>query len=564
MALSTQDIKHFTATLDLLKAFAKQESRTAHETPEERSRAKARARRDTDFYDARYFSKWNKTGDGRTTKMPPKLRECYDYMLADMHAQAVADMSRGLGKSATLSLKLPIHLAIKGEPMVCVIYSNTIGSGVKLGNRIRKFFENNQDFKRDWGEPRSPNLPWTEEHFETRQGWAFFVFSAQTSPRGISMDEVRPTLIIIDDLETDATVASAEQTQKRYNAVWGQLYASRNTDPTYPARVMWVGNSLSPGSACAMTKQRAKVKTFHAPIYTKDPDTGTITTAHPERMPVDWVINDLKQDVLSGAEGGGMLQWLREYMCEEVWAGLDFTADKIQYRPEWALEEYDYLIARADPAYSNKGGGDYHTWILGGMRGKSATSFEVDVLDVFMTNAENAQTKHALWYIALQKEVPGFEFGAPMPREQFQRTTKLWENVGEQRKILDEVYAPLCEQYNADLDIQMDPRNIQMTKKEERIVLTLTPMFENLGKPQPRIYFSDKLRNNESCDRLVKQLLEFDRNKTRQRDDGPDALEGLIYYAKKLAGYDSYTPASTRAPRKRGRQSRGRKSRRAL
>src|SRR4051812_46731772 len=82
----------------------------------------------------------------------------------------------------------------------------------------RANLEANQRLINDYGEQQTFS-GWKEQEFVTRDKKAFRAVGAEQSPRGSKVDEVRPNIIVFDDLDDDEVCRNADRVKTRWEWV---------------------------------------------------------------------------------------------------------------------------------------------------------------------------------------------------------------------------------------------------------------------------------------------------------------------------------------------------------
>ncbi len=104
-----------------------------------------------------------------------------------------------------------------GRPPFIVIVSNSADKARDRVLDVRDELMTNDALRRDYGPadpPRGADQKWTEKDFTTRDGVRVRAAGASTSVRGFLRGGRRPSLIIVDDVETDEGVLRWEQREK--------------------------------------------------------------------------------------------------------------------------------------------------------------------------------------------------------------------------------------------------------------------------------------------------------------------------------------------------------------
>ena len=112
--------------------------------------------------------------------------------------------------------------------------------------------ERNARIINDYGEQRLLGS-WTSTEFITAKGVAFRAIGADQSPRGSRNEEIRPDIIIFDDLDTDQDCLNPDIIKKRWDWVEQAVIPTRSISGKL--LVMWCGNIISE-DCCVLRAQK--------------------------------------------------------------------------------------------------------------------------------------------------------------------------------------------------------------------------------------------------------------------------------------------------------------------
>lgn len=113
---------------------------------------------------------------------------------------------RAHGKSSIYARLLPLYCLLYNISPLTVLIGNTYEAGKRLLKNIKNICESNEAIIEDFGDMRGEQ--WGLERLESKEGAAIQSFGIETgSIRGISNPQ-RPRLIILDDIDDDASVRS--------------------------------------------------------------------------------------------------------------------------------------------------------------------------------------------------------------------------------------------------------------------------------------------------------------------------------------------------------------------
>lgn len=125
---------------------------------------------------------------------------------------------RGNAKSSIVSLIYPIWGACYGYEKIIAIMSNTVGQAETFLSNIKHEFSSNLALRRDFPDVCTPPNPrWKADEIITRNGVNIRISSVKRGVRGMRFKADRPTLIIVDDVESTDAVKTREGREKLYD-----------------------------------------------------------------------------------------------------------------------------------------------------------------------------------------------------------------------------------------------------------------------------------------------------------------------------------------------------------
>jgi hypothetical protein len=160
----------------------------------------------------------------------------------------VAAAPRGFGKSTIISLIIVIWALCCEHKQFIVIFANTDDQAELLGTNIKREFEENEVLRCYFGDMMGlqRKLKWTLRDFVIVKQNGFVgrvkVRGTGASVRGIRDKNVRPDLVIGDDLENDEDVLNEDTRNKLYQNWWSGAILNM-LDPIHGA-VLVVGTIL--------------------------------------------------------------------------------------------------------------------------------------------------------------------------------------------------------------------------------------------------------------------------------------------------------------------------------
>lgn len=134
----------------------------------------------------------------------------------NLHNKFVRAAPRGHGKSRIISVVFPIWLIVFGYRKNILIISDTFEQAKEFIQTIKDELEDNERLKKDFGLLKGDKT-WASDKIITRNNIQVFAKSSGQSLRGSSYNNVRPEVVILDDLENDEAVETENQRKKLYD-----------------------------------------------------------------------------------------------------------------------------------------------------------------------------------------------------------------------------------------------------------------------------------------------------------------------------------------------------------
>lgn len=211
---------------------------------------------------------------------------------------------RDAGKSTWLFKILPLWAAAHGHVKFVAAFADSGPQAKKHLSSFKRELEMNPLLNEDYPELCQPmkrrgnvNVSDTQDLYQAKSGFVFAASGADTSVLGMKVEDQRPDLIILDDLEPDEASYSDYQAGQRLSTL---------TDAILPlnirARVVLSGTVTMPGSithqliksisnkeeepAEWIVTEKFKVHHYKPIISNED---GTERSLWPEKWPMDWL-----------------------------------------------------------------------------------------------------------------------------------------------------------------------------------------------------------------------------------------------------------------------------------
>lgn len=245
---------------------------------------------------------------------------------------------RGSGKSTILSLSYPLWalLGVKKKRFILIL-SQTQYQAQLLLQHIKSELEQNELLKKDFGPFISRNTPWSSDTIVLpRFNAKIMAASTEQSVRGIRHGEIRPDLIICDDIEDLNSVKTMESRKKTFRWLTSEIVPAGDLN----TQMVILGNLLHQDSLL-----------MHLEDLIKADEIDGIVKRYPiiENQKPIWSSKfpDMASIVKEQRKIANKIDWNREYELKIVpEEGQIITHENIQYYeiiPEvYEPEKYDY------------------------------------------------------------------------------------------------------------------------------------------------------------------------------------------------------------------------------
>lgn len=402
-------------------------------------------------------------------------------LLKKMEWYEVRAWSRELAKS-TRSMMEILYLCLSGKKKNVLLVSSSYGNAERLLLPFKGSLELNPRIINDYGIQEKLGS-WEAGEFITRKNVAFRAIGAGQNPRGTKNDEIRPDLILIDDIDTDEDCRNPEIVTKKWRWLEKALLATRSI--SRPLTVLFNGNIIAP--FCCVTEA------------IKHADHTDVINIRDKKGISSWLEKNTEamiDRVLSKISYAAQQQ---EYFNNPVREGTVFK--EMAFKHAMPLRAYTYLVCYTDPSFKDSKKNDFKATVL---VGKWRDEFHV--IKCFLQQTTTA--KMIDWHYQMMELVgdrPCYYY---------------MEEVFLQDLIIHEFYR-VAETREKTIPIMGDKRS--KSDKFTRIESLLEPLHRN-GK----LYLNEREKDNPSMLSLKDQFEALGPG-SRAHDDGPDAVEGAVW-----------------------------------
>lgn len=399
--------------------------------------------------------------------------------------------SRELAKSTrtmmeVLYLTLVGHATIENGELIrnrkryVLLVSNSLDNAIRLLMPYKANLDYNNRLIQDYGQQENIGS-WQAGEFTTQSGVAFRAIGAGQSPRGTRNEEVRPDIILFDDVDTDADCLNQELVSKRWR--WIEEAAIGTRSISAPTTIIFCGNRI----AADCTIQRATHMADHVEQVNIRDENGVST----------WPQKNTEVDIDRVLMQKSYAAQQKEYFNNPLSEGAVFK--QLAYKPAKPLGEYEMLVCYTDPSYKDTS--DYKATVLVGR-----WQHEYHIIKCFLEQTTTAQMIQ--WHYQVMDQVEG------------QNCYFYMEEVFMQDVIRKEVYEA-GRRTGRHIPIKGDTR--KKPDKFMRIESLLEPLHRNGD-----LYFNEAEKDNPHMRRMAEQFIAFAPG-SRAHDDGPDAVEGAVW-----------------------------------
>lgn len=392
----------------------------------------------------------------------------------------------------TLSSSSPLSPDSALSKRYVLLISNSLDNATRLLMPYKANLELNARIIRDYGIQETAGK-WQAEEFTTQCGVAFRALGAGQSPRGSRNEEVRPDIIIFDDIDTDADCLNPGIIAKKWR--WIEEAAISTRSVSQATTIIFCGNRIA--ADCCI--ERATHIADHVDeVNIRDEDGHSTWPEKNSEVDIDRV---LSQKSYAAQQ--------KEYFNNPLTEGAIFR--QMSFKPALPLFMYDVLVCYTDPSYKDTN--DYKATVLVG-----SYENEFHVIKCYLDKVTTAQMID--WHYQVMDRVGECVCYYYM------------EQVFMQDVIVKEVSHAGAKR-GRHIPIRGDTR--RKPDKFMRIESLLEPLNRN-----GQLYLNENERYNPHMQRLVDQFTTFAPG-GHAHDDGPDAVEGAIWQIN--SGYASSSAA---------------------
>jgi hypothetical protein len=411
-------------------------------------------------------------------------------VLSNLEYFEVRSWSRELAKSARTMMEV-LYLALTGKKKNIIMTSSTYDNAERLLLPYKSILEANNRIINDYGIQESLGN-WESGEFVTRTGISFRALGAGQSPRGTRKDEIRPDVILIDDIDTDEECRNPERIKQKLKWIEEALIPTRSISGHL--LIIVCGNIIAKN--CCVSQLAAKAD-FHDIINIRDKNGLSSWPAKNSEEAIDRVLNTIS---FNSAQ--------KEYFNNPISEGDVFK--EITFGKCPPLSYCEDVIVYADPSTSNKDRGNASTKAIAIIGYRQQKFYIYKMWVDTMSNSKFVDFLFEAYRYLMTNRVD---------------TKRIYiENNSLQDPFYEQVLLPLIYQRSKEhaLSIPITPDTRKKSDKYFRIEGTLEPL-NRLGN----LIFNEAEKQDPSMLRTQDQMLAV--SVSTKIMDAPDAIEGACW-----------------------------------
>jgi hypothetical protein len=409
--------------------------------------------------------------------------------------------SRELAKSTRSmmeDLKLMLTQKAKFKIQVSASYEKSLS--LLLPYMIN--LESNQRIINDYGEQKRIGS-WEQGYFVTKMGFGFVAIGAGQSPRGLRLEDMRPDILDIDDIDTDEDCRNQKIIKQKWEWIEQALIPTLSVSGN--KRIRFNGNIIA--KYCCITE--AIKKADHVDVINIRNAQGQST----------WPQKNTEADIDYTLSKISYISAQKEYFNNPISQGSVFK--EMHYKKMPPLTAYKFLVCYIDLSYKATAKNDYKAAVLMGkykdeyhivkswLKQGTTRELAIGLIDIKTTVAD----KCPIYWIA---------------------------EVNFLQDIILKELQDMFTQLKCSIHIMPDKR--KKPDKFTRIETTLEPINTN-GK----LFLNEAEKDNPHMQVLEEQFKALEQG-SKTHDDGPDAAEGAKQMVDSKMYQDTPMKMGNRSP----------------
>jgi hypothetical protein len=164
--------------------------------------------------------------------------------------------------------------------------------------------------------------------------------------RGINIDNIRPDIAVVDDVEDNENTESETQQKKLDKWMFGPFLKAL----ARKKKILWLGNMLTKTSLLARLSRNIRWNPVVFGCLVKDAVTGALLPLWPNK----WSVAALKEDFKEYRDLGLVESWMCEMMNMPGHGENGFTAESLNYLPIPTPDDCQACWITVDPALGSR------------------------------------------------------------------------------------------------------------------------------------------------------------------------------------------------------------------
>jgi hypothetical protein len=228
-----------------------------------------------------------------------------------------------------------LKLGLTGKVRNVLLVSHSADNAQELLTPYMINLEFNARILNDYGKQKKLGS-WEANDFSTRKGLSFKAIGAGQSPRGTRKEEVRPDVILIDDIDTDEEVRNTDRINSKWKWIEEALIPTVSISGN--KRIIFCGNIIA--KDCCITRA-IKVADHADVVNIRNKDGVSSWPTKNSEADIDYMLSKISYEAQQ-----------KEYYNNPIDKGDVFK--EVTYGKVPPLHTCDAVLVYADPSTSNK------------------------------------------------------------------------------------------------------------------------------------------------------------------------------------------------------------------
>jgi predicted phage terminase large subunit-like protein len=257
-----------------------------------------------------------------TSATPEFHREIFKLLNNDKNKKMAVIAPREHAKSTISNLIFLLHRVLFRKEKFCVIVSESFGQSVLFLDAIKRELEVNETIKVLFGNLQSEK--WSESDIVTSTDIRITCRGSGQRMRGMKYRQYRPTLVILDDFESEANTETQEQRNKLFRWINGVVLPGLDRD----GRILLIGTIVHNDSYLNHIRKIGPTTGWKVLYYQAELNPEIKEALWEERISWEELQNKKAE---YAAQGLIDLYWMEYMNIAQDPEGRPFTQDMIQY-----------------------------------------------------------------------------------------------------------------------------------------------------------------------------------------------------------------------------------------